>query len=88
MGKEMIERKGCKLLLKPFHFVGISRHNITVNNRYVFKLRPSRLKYDTAVNSQGKRRKRLCCELDLAIIMMMMMMMMMIINFNSYLFMC
>jgi hypothetical protein len=82
MGKEMIETKGCKLLLDPFHFVGISRHNIITNSSAEFKFR-CRAKYDTYIDSQGKSRKRLCCKLDSSN-----MKMKMIIHFNSYLVIC
>jgi hypothetical protein len=56
MGKEIIETKGCKLLLDPFHFVGISRHNIITNSSGEFKLR-CRVKYDTYRQSREAKEK-------------------------------
>jgi hypothetical protein len=46
MEKGRIKSKGSKFLMDAFQFLGISRRNRVPNNRFLFKLRSSKVKYN------------------------------------------
>jgi hypothetical protein len=46
LGKERIKSEGSKRLMEACHFLEISRRNRVPNNRFLFKFRSNKVKYN------------------------------------------